>query len=234
MPGIPLVGKRLHLDERLGCSTSGGLPWTVFASPKLTLKIRPLVRSWPFTSLWWHWFLSYQSIMKTLPSGPYLRLMICDQRSLASRKSGACEPTKPEPLGVEDVAVDPGPVDVVHEERAAVLGRPGAAQVDHRPGVGVAAAGRVGPAVAAVRVGAQVVAVIGDRLDVVIGVGIEVLARLPLVAAPLDDVIEVRDDAGGDEHLAVRRRSRRPRGCSCRGRRPRRRAASGDSARCRR
>ena len=38
--------------------------------------------------------------MKTLPSGPYLRLMICDHESLASRKSGACEPTNPEPLGL--------------------------------------------------------------------------------------------------------------------------------------
>ena len=53
------------------------------------------------------------------------------------------------------IAVEPGAVDVVHEERAAVLGRPGAAQIDHRAGVGMAAAGRVGPAVAAVRVGAR-------------------------------------------------------------------------------
>ena len=174
-----------------------------FVSPKLTLKMRPLVRSWPFTSLWWHWFLSYQSIMKTLPSGPYLRLMICDQGSLASRKSGACEPTNPEPLRLEDIAIDPGPVDVVHEERAAVLGRPGAAQVDHRAGVGMAAAGGVGPAVAAMRVGAEVMPVIGDGLDVVVGVGIEMLARLPLVPASLDHVVEVGDDAGGDEHLAA-------------------------------
>ena len=129
--------------------------------------------------------------------------MICDQRSLASRKSGACEPTKPEPLRLEDVAVEPGAVDVVHEQRAAVLGRPGAAQVDHRAGVGVAAAGGVGAAVAAVRVGAQVMPVVGDGLDVVVGVGIEVLARLPLVAAALDHVIKVRDDAGRDEHLAA-------------------------------
>ena len=84
-----------------------------------------------------------------------------------------------------------------------VLGRPGTAQVDHRPGVRVAAAGGVGAAVAAVRVGAEVVPVVGDRLDVVVGVGIEMLARLPLVPAPLDHVIEMRDDAGRDDHLAA-------------------------------
>ena len=58
-----------------------------------------------------------------------------------------------------------------------ILVRPGAALVDHRAGVGVAAAGRVGPAVAAVWVGAEVMPVVGDGLDVVVGVGIEVLAR---------------------------------------------------------
>ena len=44
---------------------------------------------------------------------------------------------------------------------------------------------------------------VGDRLDVVVGVGVEVLARLPLVTAALGDVVEVRDDAGGDDHLPV-------------------------------
>ena len=44
---------------------------------------------------------------------------------------------------------------------------------------------------------------IGDGLDVVVRVGIEVLARLPLVAPALDHVIEVRDDAGRDDHLAA-------------------------------
>ena len=69
--------------------------------------------------------------------------------------------------------------------------------------MGVAAAGAVGAVVAAVRVGADVVAVVGDRLDVVVGVRVEVRARLPLVAAALDDVVAVRDDAGLDERLAV-------------------------------
>ena len=69
--------------------------------------------------------------------------------------------------------------------------------------MGVAAAGGVGAVVAGVRRVADPVAVVGDGLDVVVGVGIEVLAGLPLVAAALNHVIQVRDDAGGDERLAV-------------------------------
>ena len=45
---------------------------------------------------------------------------------------------------------------------------------------------------------------VGDGLDVVVRVGIEMLAGLALVAAALDDVVKMRDDAGGDEHLAAR------------------------------
>ena len=104
----------------------------------------------------------------------------------------------------QDVAVDPGPVDIVHEQRAVVDRGPGATQVDHRAGVRMAAPGGIGAAVAPVRVRARVVPVIGDRLDVVIGVGIEVLARLPLEPSALDHVIEMRDHAGGDDHLAAR------------------------------
>ena len=44
---------------------------------------------------------------------------------------------------------------------------------------------------------------VGDRLDVVEGVRIEVLAGLPLVAGARNHVIQVRDDAGGRERVAV-------------------------------
>jgi len=47
------------------------------------------------------------------------------------------------------------------------------------------------------------VIVIRDRFQVVERVGVEVAARLPLVAASLDDVKCVGDDAGGYESLAV-------------------------------
>ena len=44
---------------------------------------------------------------------------------------------------------------------------------------------------------------VGDRLDVVVGVGIEVLPGLPLIPAALNHVIQVRNHAGGEEGLAV-------------------------------
>ena len=53
------------------------------------------------------------------------------------------------------------------------------------------------------RVVAHVVPVVGDRLDVVVRVRVEVRAGLPLVAAALNDVVQVRDDAGRAERLAV-------------------------------
>ena len=127
--------------------------------------------------------------------------MICDQTSFASRKSGACEPTKPEPLGESRSRLSLAPWMLFMNSEPVYIGRPGAAQVYHSAGVGMAAAGRVGPAVAAVRVGPEVMPVVGDRLDVVIGVWIEMLACLALVPAALDHVIEMRDDARGDEHL---------------------------------
>ena len=51
--------------------------------------------------------------------------------------------------------------------------------------------------VSVVPLAASPVAMAGDRLDVVEAPGIEVLPRLPLVAAVLDHVVEVRDHAGG-------------------------------------
>ena len=51
---------------------------------------------------------------------------------------------------------------------------------------------------------AGVVRVVGDRLDVVVGEGIEVLAGLTLVAGGRKDMIEVRDHAGRIEELAPR------------------------------
>ncbi len=67
----------------------------------------------------------------------------------------------------------------------------------------MAAAGLGGTAVARVRVGAEPVSVVGDRLDVVVGVGVEVRPGLPLVAGALDDVVQVRDDAGRQDRLAA-------------------------------
>src|SRR5262245_13862297 len=107
-------------------------------------------------------------------------------------------------LGFEQVDVEAVAVDVVHEDRAAIFLGPGPALIDHAAGVGVAAAELVGlAAVVVVPLVAGVVAVVGDRLDVAVGVGIEVLGGLPLVASAGNDVEDVRDDAGGGEEVAV-------------------------------
>src|SRR4029079_3888032 len=93
---------------------------------------------------------------------------------------------------------------IVHEDGSAIFFGPGAALIDHAAGVGVAAAERVGrAAVVVVPLVAGVVAVVGDRLDVVVGIGVEVLASLPLIAGAGDDVKDVRDDAGGGKKVAV-------------------------------
>ena len=44
---------------------------------------------------------------------------------------------------------------------------------------------------------------VGDRLNVVVGIRVEVLPGLALIAAALNDVIQVRNHAGRDEALAV-------------------------------
>ena len=150
------------------------------------------------------------------------------QASLASRKSGPWLADVAGALRLQHVHVEPLAVDVAHEDLAAVLRGPGAAEVDHRRRSGRGRRRRESERLLPpCGVGADVVAVVGDRLDVVVGVRVEVLARLALVAAALDDVEAVRDDAGLDERLAVVVEVERPTGCSCRGRRPRRRAASG-------
>src|SRR5688500_1004982 len=111
---------------------------------------------------------------------------------------------KPAPLRREDVHVHPVAVDVVHEELAVVLLWPGAPLIDHRPGVGVAAPQLIRlPAVVVVPLVPRVMPVVGNRLDVVVGVGVEMLAGLPLVARAGDDVVAVGDDAGGGEEIAV-------------------------------
>ena len=79
---------------------------------------------------------------------------------------------------LQDVAVDPRPVDVIHEQRAAVFGRERVAEVDHGAGMGMAASGGIRATVAVMRVGAEIMPVIGDGLDIVVRVGIEMLPGL--------------------------------------------------------
>src|SRR3569623_78632 len=46
-------------------------------------------------------------------------------------------------------------------------------------------------------------AVHGDGLVIAVGIGVEMLACLPLVTAALNDVIQVRNDTGGQKALAL-------------------------------
>ena len=77
-------------------------------------------------------------------------------------------------------------VDVRHEQPAVLLLGKGVRQVD--PGAAVRGA----------------MPVIDDRADVAVDVRVEVAAALPVIDAAGDDVEQVRDHAGGDEHLALR------------------------------
>ena len=93
---------------------------------------------------------------------------------------------EPRSLGNEHVGVETVSMDVGHEDPTAPLARESVRLVDHRAAVSMSAPDRGGPTVARVRCGAEVVPVVGDRLDVVVDVRVEVVARLPLVAAPLE------------------------------------------------
>src|SRR5262245_42354236 len=74
----------------------------------------------------------------------------------------------PRPRLLQPIDVQPTAVDIAHEQAVAVLGWPGVAEVEHRPGVRVPASGRVVAALAAARrrpVAAAPVDVVGTALD---------------------------------------------------------------------
>src|SRR5262249_3650825 len=108
-------------------------------------------------------------------------------------------------VAFENVRVDPAAVNVVHEQSAVPFFRVGASLIDKTSRVGVTATAlqtaRV--LVAGVRRHAEVVDVVADLPDVAVGVGVEVLPRLPDVQAAGDHVEQVRDDTGGQEAGAV-------------------------------
>ena len=105
-------------------------------------------------------------------------------------------------------------VEVAEEELVAIRRREEAALVDGEAAVRVTAAERVGVVVHHACAGrfveadigsriAGVVRVVGDGLDVFIGVRVEVLPGLSVVSPTGDDVVEMRNDARGDEPLAM-------------------------------
>ena len=110
---------------------------------------------------------------------------------------------------LDRLAYDTVPVEIVEEGVAAVLRRESVRLIQDETAVGMTAAqgggiGRSNRAFPAnIRPVARVVRMIGDGLDVVEGPRIKVLSRLTLIAAALGEVVEMRDDAGGDEKIAA-------------------------------
>src|SRR6266566_802440 len=87
-------------------------------------------------------------------------------------------------LALRGVYVDALAMNVVHEELAAISLRPTVAEIDHQPGMGMAAAHRIGTAIAGVGAfDTGVVDMVSDRLDVVVEIGIERLARFRIAMA---------------------------------------------------
>jgi len=104
----------------------------------------------------------------------------------------------------EEIHIEARAVDVVHDELVAVFGGPVIGEIDHGPGVGVAppcSAG--GGSIGIVPLVADPVTMFGDGGDIGVGVGVEVLAPLTMVARSLNDVEEVGDDAACEEGLSV-------------------------------
>ena len=108
-------------------------------------------------------------------------------------------------FGHEGFLIDASAVDVEKERAAAVFGREVVAVVDGEAAVGVTAAEVFRLAVPGVGIVTGVVFVVGDGVEVVVNVGIEVPKGIALaqVITALDDVPEVGDHAGFAEPVAV-------------------------------
>ncbi len=111
-------------------------------------------------------------------------------------------------LGRDQIGDQTVAVEIAEDERPAPGRREIVALVEREARVRVPAAGLIRAEVdlgdlGAVHPAAREVRVIGDRADVVVGEGIEMLAGLTLVACAGQHVVEVRDDAGRDEEVAA-------------------------------
>src|SRR5579875_2980808 len=103
----------------------------------------------------------------------------------------------------EHVHIEAMTVDVAHEHFAVILFRPGAALVNHQTAMGMAAAVTVRGGNGGPRIGPLPMQVIGDGLDVGIGIGVEMRSCLSVIAAALNDVESMGNDTSLHECLAV-------------------------------
>ena len=102
--------------------------------------------------------------------------------------------------------------EVGHEDGSTILTWPIVTEVNQSATVSVSTTRRIGAAMPDVLVSAPprvvadvagIVQMICNRLDIVVGVGVDVITALSLVAPALDHVIHVRDHAGSDEGVTV-------------------------------
>src|SRR5258707_1636899 len=100
---------------------------------------------------------------------------------------------KPGAFMLGAILVDALAVDVVHEDFTSIFLRPGIAEINHQPGVGVSAPGCIGAPIGCVRpvFGAGIMEVIRNGGNVLVNIWVEVLPGLSLIARVLDDVKQV-------------------------------------------
>src|SRR4051812_21745893 len=84
-----------------------------------------------------------------------------------------------------------------------IFGGPRAALIDHRAGMSMSAARVARAPITTMRRCADVMPMVGNRLNVGVCIRIEMLARLPLVSGALNDVKQMRNDAGRAKPLAM-------------------------------
>src|SRR5690606_10403455 len=108
------------------------------------------------------------------------------------------------PGALGNIHVHPEAVNVVHENGIPVYPPMAITEVEHRAGMGMPPSGSGRPEVAGVRtLVAEPMYVVGDSLDIVIRIGIEMLPTLPMVSCALDDVEQVRDDTYRGKRMPV-------------------------------
>ena len=104
---------------------------------------------------------------------------------------------------LEDVDIQTLTVNIIHENAIPVSRGPSSAEIDHGPRVCVSSAGFVRSTVPAVWSSTNIMTMVGDGFDIVVGVRIEVQATLTFVARSLNDVIQVRNNTRREESLAA-------------------------------
>src|SRR5690606_20557185 len=130
------------------------------------------------------------------------------------------DPLRPEIIGIDEIFtvarritgpgalgnihVHPETVYVVHENSIPVEAPMLIAQVEHRTGMGVSAPGSCRPEVSGMRaLVAQPMYVIGDGLDIVVSIGVEMLPTLAVVSCALNHVEHVWDNTYRSKCMTV-------------------------------